>query len=369
MLVAVTTEDIGGEHTILWRFNGGDLTDDAAWNGIALVDSDGELVVDLRLVDFSGIVPPENSIGHVAGKIRIGDGAHIGGVSAGLPGEGVNFLVVQQGATPLENGVALREAYAAAKLLTPNGLPLAADNRSVVLIPPGVYDMGDSIGSYAVGVPSTPYALDMDAEFVDFQGLASKEHATITASPGVATLLKSSDDSAIRHLTLTGVKDGNNSFCVAMVVEGGLDLTVVEDLLFTDDPSGTPPHIRGGVSGFWRRVFFVNPLSQMVGVAGSSSAALLLEDCVLEYFFVGVGFAGRAVRCKFQTICQSATISGTLIDCEATVAFAPDSDDDGFITGKLIRCHQSTGNIKAPSGGGKRILCTNSNYSVVTDAP
>lgn len=62
-------------------------------------------------------------------------------------------VVVSPAGTDATRGTALAAAYAAAKLLTPNGAALSANNRATVILPPGGYLL-----------PST---LVLDASFVD----------------------------------------------------------------------------------------------------------------------------------------------------------------------------------------------------------
>lgn len=54
-------------------------------------------------------------------------------------------VVVDPSGTDLQRGTALVAAYAAAKLLTPNGAALSANNRAVVVIPVGRYKLTSSL--------------------------------------------------------------------------------------------------------------------------------------------------------------------------------------------------------------------------------
>ena len=68
------------------------------------------------------------------------------------------YVVVETTDNAVTNGTNLIAAYAAAKALTPNGQALGSDNRAVVLVPPGKYDLG--MGQ-----------LDMDTQYIDLVGL------------------------------------------------------------------------------------------------------------------------------------------------------------------------------------------------------
>ena len=77
-----------------------------------------------------------------------------------IPRVGSANVVVQTTDDPAANAAMLRAAYTAAKLLTPNGGALAANNRAVVLVSPGAYDLGAS-------------TFTLDADYVDLEGLST----------------------------------------------------------------------------------------------------------------------------------------------------------------------------------------------------
>ena len=78
--VVQTDQVVVGYPSIEWSLAATDVTADASWFSRVLTNPEtGELVADLRLADFTGIVPPLNSIGQIDGKIRVGDGAATGG--------------------------------------------------------------------------------------------------------------------------------------------------------------------------------------------------------------------------------------------------------------------------------------------------
>ena len=59
--------------------------------------------------------------------------------------EGTNYLSVLANGTPAENGQAVKDAYALAQTLTPNGNPLSAENRVTILLASGYYDFKEDI--------------------------------------------------------------------------------------------------------------------------------------------------------------------------------------------------------------------------------
>jgi hypothetical protein len=78
--------------------------------------------------------------------------------------EGTNYLSVLADGTPLENGQAVRDAYAAAIAMTPNGLAKSATNRVIILLAPGYY-------SFDEGSP-TSSVFTVDQSFIDLESLS-----------------------------------------------------------------------------------------------------------------------------------------------------------------------------------------------------
>lgn len=73
--------------------------------------------------------------------------ANIGDFTLG----GENYIFVNANGTPQENGTAVRDAYAAAQAMTPNGVPAATDNRIVILLSPGYYSFNEDIdGTFVI---------------------------------------------------------------------------------------------------------------------------------------------------------------------------------------------------------------------------
>jgi hypothetical protein len=66
--------------------------------------------------------------------------ANIGNFTLG----GENYIFVNANGTPLENGQALRNAYATATAMTPNGVAKSATNRVIILLAPGYYDFDEA---------------------------------------------------------------------------------------------------------------------------------------------------------------------------------------------------------------------------------
>jgi hypothetical protein len=102
-------------------------------------------------------------------------------------------VIVQHGLTAIANGALLQAAYALACTFSPGGSPRATDNRALVILPPGLYDLNGG-------------TLSLGGEFVDIIGFGSGaqrpgdvayyNQPTIqsnTASPGVVVDFRADD--------------------------------------------------------------------------------------------------------------------------------------------------------------------------------
>ena len=131
-------------------------------NGIPVLNSDGELVGPIlpRVIPIdSDIIPNLNEIVVISDtdnfQIRIGDGvSELGVFPAGYTIESNSTIIVSHQGTDINSGTLLRNAYAAAKSLTPGGSALSTTSRATVLIYPGIYDLG-----------TTP--LEIDESYID----------------------------------------------------------------------------------------------------------------------------------------------------------------------------------------------------------
>ncbi len=110
---------------------------------------------------------------------------------------GESYITVATSSDPGLNGFYLKEAYNAAKALTPHGAMLSATNRATVIVPPGNYDLGTS-------------ALILDTEFVDLIGLSSaRENQYIFGLSGgtnTGVLMQSANNVRIENLFIECTK-------------------------------------------------------------------------------------------------------------------------------------------------------------------
>lgn len=152
-----------------------------------------------------------------------------------------NQIVVQVTDSGKTNGTNLNAAYAAAKLLTPNGSALSATNRACVIVPPGKYDLDHGEGFACV-------PLTLDAEYVDIIGLTtdrSLQH--IFGTPPLensGVIVQTANDVRISNLTVEILSrvydDGEGSYgfhynetdSAAYFPETSLNSTVIENCNF-----------------------------------------------------------------------------------------------------------------------------------------
>jgi len=106
---------------------------------------------------------------------------------------GAAFVMVETTSDPGQNGINLIKAYERAEKLKPLGKLLSADNRAMVIVPPGRYDLENS-------------ALLMDAEFVDVVGFtterASQQIQGRSNGMESGVLMQSADDVRIVNVSV-----------------------------------------------------------------------------------------------------------------------------------------------------------------------
>jgi len=151
--------------------------------------------------------------------------------SAFIKGSASAYVVVETTDNAATNGTNLLAAYATARVLAPHGQALGVDNRAVVLVPPGKYDLGTG-------------QLEMDTQFVDLAGLSSlreNQHIYGTSNGyGTGVLRQTADDVKIENLFVelgpTGLGQVHNAQdAAAYFPDTALGNTVVRNCLFKGD--------------------------------------------------------------------------------------------------------------------------------------
>jgi len=172
----------------------------------------------IAAIDTSGITTNANNIAAL-------------NASAFIKGSASAYVVVETTDNAVTNGTNLIAAYAAAKALTPHGQALGADNRAVVLVPPGKYDLGTA-------------QLEMDTEFVDVVGLSTareNQHIYGTANgAGTGVLRQTAANVKVENLFFELMPSGfgtnyDDQDPAAYFPDTALASTVVRNCLFKGD--------------------------------------------------------------------------------------------------------------------------------------
>ena len=203
-----------------------------------------------------------------------------------IPRVGTAHVVVQVTDNAATNAVNLRAAYTAAKALTPNGAALAADNRAVVLVPPGAYDLGAS-------------TFTLDAEFVDLVGLSTaREDQRIYRNGRVLT--QTAADVRIENLLLnyTGTSSSVCAYYPNVTWNDG------------EDHTGSPPETVIRNCEFHVNGASYKSMRTYVEYAGS------YEDCLGGGgdFFYGT-LSGTFTNCTGGESAFGCRASGTFTNC------------------------------------------------------
>jgi hypothetical protein len=245
---------------------------------------------------------------------------------------------VRHGGDAAESGLYLLAALAQAKLLTPGGQPLSAQNRARVVVQPGRYFL--DIGN----------ALYMDTEFVDVIGEGSCAYNDQTGeTPGDGVVIEGqdrlvwwkADDATLQGVTLhagagwVGVNSLNMIHWDAPLNNGRLSL--LRGILFTKD---------GTVAA-----------SQVKALYGTDFDGTLV-DCVCGTDVDGLAagtFNGAAYRCHgghgsfggwywsgYDMAETGGYFSGYAVDCSAGwYSFGASNYGEGLFTGSTWRCKAS----------------------------
>lgn len=258
---------------------------------------------------------------------------------------GTNHLFVSGNGTPSQNAAELQAAYNAAKLMTPNGLPLSAANRVAIIVAQAIFTFGVS-------------KFTLNTEFIDFVSLTGNrsifiDGIVVTANDVLIVGVKCG--AGIQSLTTDYSAD--NRFEVA----SGLNKLVVKNC-----EGGNHSFAKQGVcSGTYydcigmKCSFGGGAASGEVAVAsGTFIRCTVTTDRGFGGFlanFTGVAYdcnAGGAAFGMFG-IC-----SGTAYRC---IAGTDSFGDYGTLTGKLFNCVKQVGTFIPVTGGGRTYYCIDGN--------
>lgn len=248
-------------------------------------------------------------------------------ISTVLNLNGSAFTIVGGSANSTTNGTNLVNAYAAAKLATPQGAALSKNNRFTIFLLPGVYTL-------------TGGALVMDTQFIDIVGLSTNS-GSMHWTTGGFTALEAGDI----QLQSTGNTLG-------LTAAANVDVTIANLALLSSGASGNygyNPSVTGPQFKM-RNVFIQNTAAQTnAGMAPDVSYDGFYED----------------VRC-WNTSSFASRVAGTsnaigvFIRCKAAqTAFGGSNADgtNGQATGLFIDCEADGGSFGRNVASGTFIRC------------
>lgn len=269
---------------------------------------------------------------------------------------GAAYIMVEHGDTPLENGANLLAAVAQAAGMEPNGAARSAENRATVIVPPGVYELGE-----------TPLVLA--AEFVDLVGLSTNpENQRISgeaAGLGTGVLMQTANDVRIENLSVHCTEESflgplGPARPAAYFPESNLPLTRIRNCVFFGVP-GPSFGMRMAIEYSGTYIDVVSGAYAFGGYNGGIASGVFIR-CKGE----GFAFGGASVDSPSE---DSGIASGVFIDCEGgSLSFGANgeasgrfvnctatgsgfgSGADGVANGEFIRC--SGGGSSFGGGGG-----------------
>lgn len=245
----------------------------------------------------------------IVNNVTVKNGGTLNLAGGSLSGDA--YVMVGGSSVTLTNGQNLTLAYTAAKLKTPHGAALSANNRYTIYLLPGVYDMGSG-------------SLALDAQFIDLVGwslntgdtviantLVSQGDTIITSSGTPININVASHDITLANLCLRTTTGGSDS-CIGTTQTGfGAELKVINVLLAYAGSGNRITPWDKNFSGYWQDV-------RAMDVSGSTSSRAFGASVA-----GGVTVAGLWIRCKAEASAWggennvSVALSGTFIDNEA----------------------------------------------------
>jgi len=282
-------------------------------------------------------------------------------------------VVVETTSNAKTNGVALIAAYAAAKLLTPNGSALSATNRACVIIPPGNYDLDH--GEDDACVP-----LVLDTEFVDVVGLTSDNSLQHVYGTPPATnsgvIVQTANDVHILNLTveiLTEVEEveGNYAYnyddtdSAAYWPDTDLTAVIIDNCRFVGAEGAT-----GLLLSMRLGIIYSGTFTSCTGGAGSFGGAGTASGTFTSCTGGWGSFGGYGEASGTFTSCTggagsfggAGTASGTFTSCTGGIdSFGGGA---GTASGTFTSC--TGGDYSFGAGGtasGTFTSCTGGNYS------
>ncbi len=276
-----------------------------------LVSVDSAFSVTVQNLGYTGNASPGT-------VISLGAKVAPGGLSPGdadlsgrIPFVSNNYISVFADGTALENGTKLLAAVAAAKALTPNESVLGYYNRAVVLLLPGVYDLGYNF-----------ITLGGVSPFVDIVGLGDREDIVITSSNSVGTIhIDDDNDYILKNLSIF-----NQGISGSSMTEGG---SIVHNASATD-------------TGRWYNLILGSYTTENTNFAGTYS---YITGLVTDILNGTIDVSATVSNCNFAdnscgySATAAVTIGGIIKNCVGgNQCFGFSNNSNVTIGGSITNC-------------------------------
>lgn len=264
--------------------------------------------------------------------------------------DGESFVTVELSDTPLNNAVALVNAYYVAKNRNPYGLPRSPTNRVTVLVPPGKYGFTGG------------FTMNLDTDYVDVVGVSAVRDdqfldgvaPTISGANGI--LRQSASDVRIENLVVScsrsgGPVNGDATDPAAYHPESDTTATVIRNCEFRDDGLGFCHSTRWNIiySGVYTNCKAGTAAFGNFQLMSSRPTAIRPDRKGARAFLFGTIASGKFTNCTggdYSFGGEFGQASGTFTDCRAgNLSFAP----GGLVSGTFTRC--TAGDYSFAAGG------------------
>ena len=259
-----------------------------------------------QIADEGSNLPQRNTINFIgAGVVASDDGTQTNVTIPGGVVVGENYVVVYAGDDWQTNGTELKNAYALAQTLTPNGNAISASNRVTVLCYPGYYDMG--------GI------LEVSADYIDIVSITGNCDVRLRDSDGFPIVIKAPNSVFVK---------GIDTQWIAQPFAISVDTTsnhIFENCKGGDYSFGVYDHIIFGVA-YNMGGTFIDCEGGDYSFGSQETASGTFINCKAgNYSFGG----------SDSTLIYPGDASGTFTNCEAnTYSFGV----GGNCTGEFINC-------------------------------
>jgi hypothetical protein len=214
-----------------------------------------------------------------------------------IPYSGQNYEIVKNTGSDTQNGTNLKTALAACYSKTPNGAALSANNRAVLYLLAGTYNLGSD--SIAIGL------------YVDIKSLSSKESVIITSSNATGTIVVGISN----NYSLSGFKISNSASGKSISITSSIDDGVWRDLIL--DSGTTDNKNYNGSYGYLictGNCFGGNISGHIFNCSGAignnPTGTMLISGLIENCTSSGAGFG--------SSLAGTINISGVIRNCKAS---------------------------------------------------